>query len=209
MHSKFLSPSSAPNVLACAFFESGGGSAAADKGTELHRYHEALLLGKPYLLQNVDVDELKITLEDIEGVEWSARKIKAFSNGAPILVEDRLLINEEYDIFGTADAIVGDTVIDYKSGQVRDYSQQLTLYCLGLMRRNGSCVASYRIHYGAPEITQEGTVTREEAERLEAELILRRTAPDMFGRKANEGCSWCKNRNSCMAKLAESLGEKK
>lgn len=207
MHSKFLSPSSAPNVIACAFYESGGGSKAADKGTELHRYHEALLLGKPYLLQNVD--ELKITLEDIEGVEWSARKIKAFSNGAPILVEDRLLINEEYDIFGTADAIVGDVVIDYKSGQIRDYSQQLTLYCLGLMRRDNLSVASYLIHYGISQISHTGTVTLDQAERLEAELILRRTAPDMFGYQVNEGCSWCKNRNSCMAKLAESLGEKK
>ncbi len=207
MHSKFLSPSSAPNVIACAFYESGGVSRVADKGTELHRYHEALLLGKPYLLQNVD--ELKITLEDIEVVEWSAHKIKEFSSGAPILIEERLMINEEYDIFVTADAIVGDTVIDYKSGQVRDYSQQLALYCLGLMRRNGSFDSRYLIHYGASKITQMGTVTREEAERLEAELILRRTAPDMFGRKANEGCSWFKNRNSCMAKLAESLGEKK
>lgn len=207
MHSKFLSPSSAPHVLSCAFFESGGGSAAADKGTELHKLHEALLLGKPYRIESIN--ELKITAEDIEGVEWSAHKIKEFSSGAPILIEDRLLINEEYDIFGTADAIVGDVVIDYKSGQIRDYSQQLTLYCLGLMRRNGSFVASYIIHYGASQITHTGTVTREEAERLEAELILRRTAPDMFGRKANEGCSWCKNRSSCMAKLAESLGEKK
>lgn len=203
MHSKFLSPSSAPHVLACAFFESGGGSAAADKGTELHKLHEALLLGKPYRIESIN--ELKITAEDIEGVEWSARKIKEFSSGAPILIEERLMINEAYDIFGTADAIVGDTVIDYKSGQVRDYSQQLTLYCLGLMRRDDLFIASYLIHYGLSQISQTGTVTREQAERLEAELILRRTAPDMFGRKANEGCSWCKNRNSCMAKLAESV----
>lgn len=201
MHSKFLSPSSAPSVIKCAFFESGDGSAAADKGTELHRLHEALLLGKPYTV----TDGHGITSEDTEGVEWSARTIKELAGNAPILVEQKLMINEEYDIFGRADAVFEDVVCDYKSGRIRPHKEQLMLYCLGLMRSLNLREARYMILYGMFQTLKEWVVTLEAAERLEAELILRRKAPEMFGRKVIDGCTFCKNKNSCMAKLAESV----
>jgi hypothetical protein len=104
--------------------------------------------------------------------------------------------------FGTADFIGFDnesrlTVIDYKSGQQRDYYYQLITYALAAMQKYGEAECRVVTLYGRTEDVHEFMILKEDAE---AEVFA------LFDRLVEGGdpclcdyCGWCALNGSCEA----------
>ncbi len=197
-HHPRLAPSSLPALAACvAFVADGHETKWTVGGTDSHGVLGKMLLGQPV--------ELPDDLEQREGVQWAAEYIK---NGASTIlhVEHRLsLLDDNFNeiTFGTPDAYAvtengeGIDVWDYKSGQLRDYSEQVTCYALMAMRATGTQWARVHLLFGRFKKVFVVTITLAEASRNTLELIER---VKRGGEPTPcEYCTWCARALTCSA----------
>jgi CRISPR/Cas system-associated exonuclease Cas4 (RecB family) len=104
--------------------------------------------------------------------------------------------------FGTADFAGLDklgrlTVIDYKSGQQRDYYYQLVTYALAAMQKYGEDECRVVALYGKTETVHEFSIIREDAEAAVFGLI-DRLAKGGEPRLCDY-CGWCEHNGTCDA----------
>ncbi len=197
-HSKYLSPSSAPQKMVCAWWENlEEAGQAAEKGTFLHKvFEESLKKGSHQFPKRL---EHGATTEDLEGVFWAVDYV--LENYEQFETEQKIEIGGG-KTFGTADAVAENTVIDLKTGQIADYYEQIALYALGLMEKTGAESAEVVLLFSQFRSARSQIVTREEAENLWAELQNRVEMKETYPKTSFDGCKWCRNQLECQSKNA-------
>ena len=103
------------------------------------------------------------------------------------------------DYTGTADAICvsGRWVADLKSGQVRNYREQMAAYCLGLMTQHLETQWTYHLIFCDEEKIVSETLTFAEARAIVQGVVDKLgTAP-----VENEYCGWCAKSLTCSARV--------
>jgi hypothetical protein len=198
---KEISPSSLPKLAECALFVSApGASPAAERGTLLDKALRELLVDDPTTFD-------LLTAEDKAAVEWGANELRTLSGGYHVETREEHLGMEVPGLSkpGTADAVCvrAKWVADIKSGQVRNYRQQLAAYALACMVEHFANSWTAHVVYIDQRLRRTYDFTRDQAEATVSNLIAEassRTAEPT----PNEYCGWCANFNSCRALVRQS-----
>ena len=199
-HHPTLPPSAAPAIMKCPCYQPGKGGKAADKGTQQHDYLKALLSGNPdrSMVLGLEADE-------VEGVEWAfdycIAKIKENNSTEKPLIEERVTVfNDDFEdvSFGRLDFYHAGVLIDYKSGEVRDYDAQMAFYSLAMMQSTGLKQITAIALYGRYKKAIVTIHSLDAAQAVVDEVVKRRTAP---GRQPApcDYCGWCAANLTCPA----------
>jgi hypothetical protein len=189
-------PSRLPALACCPRYVGGEVGEAAHSGTRQHKALEQMMNGFP-----VDVDGL---IEDERAnAEWAAGYIQQASAGYRVLVEERVEIVEDFEplLFGRADVILSKSydamVIDYKSGAVRNYREQMAAYARGVMQLTGLDYCTVVELYGKMRKAVAYLMTYEETDFILP--IIARAKDPASPPTACDYCGWCANQTTCEA----------
>lgn len=198
---KEISPSSLPKLAECALFTSApGASAAAERGTLLDKALRELFMDDPTTFDT-------LSAEDKAAVEWGVNELRVLSGGYHVETREEHLGMEVPGLSrpGTADAVCvrAKWVADVKTGQVRNYRQQLAAYALACMQEHFADSWTAHVVYIDQRLRRTYDFTRDQAEATVSNLIAEassRTAEPT----PNEYCGWCANFNTCRAIVRQS-----
>ena len=191
-----LRPSNLPKLAICACFEPNpiAGEAAA-RGTQLDGIFRRRIAGD-------STDDTNIAKDDLDAVDWAVNTLRAIAGTAHIIADDERCRIECLGLTGTADAWIPElgASADLKTGQIRNYREQMAAYALGFMD------ATFRMNWTVHLLfcDQRQLVTHQftyaEAKALVAEVIARYHD---FGKEpvVCEYCSWCAKAETCPARL--------
>ncbi len=202
-HHPTLPPSSLPALAQCSQYKSGPAGPAAERGTLQHDYLEQLLTSP------MRDKCLGLTAEEREAVEWAAGYIEANrSASAQLHVEKRVsLMDEDFNeiTFGRLDAFAAPDLFDYKSGDERNYKEQMAAYALAVMDEAG--LESVQVHelYGRTKHANKYRLYRYDAKALVFPVIERAGKGDP---NPCDYCGWCAKAATCPALIerAQAVG---
>ena len=190
---KEISPSMLPKLASCPLFEgAGGASEAASRGT-------AIDIVVRELVSNLQPSIL-LSAEDAFVATWGETKLKELAKGCEIETREEYLAMAVPHMgkMGTADGRCKPLswVADIKTGQMRNYREQLAAYCLACM--NDEFKTSYTAHviYVDQQLVRSYDFTYEEAERIVLDVLNKATSKDAEPTPC-EYCSWCKHFSIC------------
>lgn len=226
-----IGPSKLPALAACPCYVSDPkGSAAAEKGSDLHEIFEHSVKGT--LREKAEKDQrFRLLLQsfkdsDLAGIQWATESVRetiAISLSVPtaeidlaalvkagtLRVEEKVsVIDENFEEvnFGTLDlwfSVPGVAILwDLKTGRRRNYREQMANYCLAKFQEDPT-ISRIRsiLLFSAERKIDEDEFDLETAESVFWSAIRGATAAD---RKANpcDYCSWCLSRPTCPALLS-------
>jgi hypothetical protein len=144
---------------------------------------------------------------DIEAVEWGVATLQKLADGHKIETREEYLQMDVPGLSrpGTADAVCigAKWVADIKTGQVRNYREQLAAYALACMDAHWEESWTTHVVYVDQQAVRSYEFTREQCERIVGEVIASATAP-LAQPVPCEYCDWCANKNQCRALVAQS-----
>lgn len=185
-------PSSLPKLAACPCFASSPGtSEAAERGTLLDGViRDAIATGDTGFRQ-------KLVREDVDAVEWAVAKVRLMAMGCEVFTDDARCAVASVDervASGTMDAVCPELcwLVDYKTGQLRDYRGQMAAYALGCMEAFWAEEWTAHLLFVDQREVVTHRFTREEAERCVEEVFARPMEPSSC-----EYCSWCGRFECC------------
>ena len=191
-----LRPSNLPKLAICACFEPNADAGpAAERGTKLDGVFRRRVLGDKSEDTGVEQNEL-------DAVNWSMNTLRAIAGTSEIITaEDRCKI-ECLGLTGTADAWLPELGMsaDLKTGQIRNYREQMAAYALGFMEATFRTEWTSHLLFCDQRQLITHRFTYEEAKALVNEVIAR------FHDAAKQPvvcdyCSWCANAETCAARL--------
>jgi len=195
--SKEISPSTLPKLAECALFEGANGtSSAAERGTAVDLAIRNLVAG----------NELE-PMADVVGFDFSpiafgVKQLKRLARNSFIETREEYLAMAVPGLskLGTADAVCKDQkwVADIKTGQVRNYRNQLMAYSLACMEDNFETSWTAHVIYVDQKLIRSYDFTYEEAKQGTQRVIDRATSAEAKPTPC-EYCSWCKHYNNCNA----------
>lgn len=208
-----LRPSSMPKVGECAKYENspfkaGPPAQRGDLGDE--SYREAFL-GNMRPLETLDAnvqklaDENNTTLEPLrEGIEWAIERTKLIAGDEDIITEEEYLwveVEEMDSGGGTMDADIPAKAIgiDLKTGQIRNYKEQMATYALGRMRADFLEEYTMILIFCDQKETITHRFTYAEAERIVQRLREKHLDPDEKPTPC-QYCNWCGAYERCQAR---------
>jgi len=199
-HHPVFAPSAFPALVHCRHFRNAGTeSANATRGTSQHELLARILTNQP-IPEDVDANDLAC-------VEWAAQVINNCTSAEKREVEaGMILIGRDWQqlTFGTADVVsmtprvTGDilVVVDYKSGEYKEYRPQLHVYARMAMERHGVNRCECHILYGMDKHDETFTVNYDETNYIVD--IIKQINNDQLGEeKANEFCRYCAHQPTC------------
>jgi len=192
--SKEISPSTLPKLAECALFEGASGtSAAAERGTAVDLAIRNLISAE---------NDVAIVGEDAGAIAYGVEELKRLAKGSFIETREEYLAMAVPGLskLGTADAVckAEKWVADIKTGQVRDYRNQLQAYSLACMEDNFETSWTAHVIYVDQKMIRSYDFTYEEAKQGTQRTIDRATSADAKP-TPSEYCSWCKHFNNCHA----------
>ncbi len=129
-----LRPSNLPKLAACPCYEPNPNAGpAAERGSALDALFRARMQG------DMDPSGMAhdLNAEDIGAVEWAVTTLKVLAGDAQVITreEDCCVTIPGFEKPGTADALILGKFAhaDLKTGQIRNYREQMAAYALGLM----------------------------------------------------------------------------
>ena len=193
---KELTPSSAPKLAECAVFVgASGASAAAERGTAIDRAIRLAMDG-----DTAPLDQL--TADDLAAATWGIETLRKLSGGEHVETREEYLAMAVPGLskLGTADALCKRQrwVADIKTGQVRNYRQQLAAYALACMEDHFAESWTAHVVYVDQQLVRSYDFTREEAEATTQRWIAEATSADAKPTPC-EYCQWCAHFNECGA----------
>ena len=199
LENKLIRHSSLPKLAECPCYEGKAGEAgpAAQRGLLLDAVYRARLRGGAAMPQGLSV-------EDLGAVEWAVTATLELAGGAVVLTgeEECRVRTPGMEHVGTADAIIRDRmlVLDLKSGQVRNYREQMAAYALGMMNESFESEWTCVLLFCDSRKTVEHRFTWEEAEAIVNGVVQGATNP---ARKPAlcEYCDWCAKAGTCEARV--------
>ena len=198
---KEISPSSLPKLAECALFTSApGASAAAERGTLLDKALRELLVDDPTTFDLLSADDKK-------AVEWGVDELRTLSGGYHVETREEYLCMEVPGLSkpGTADAVCvrAQWVTDIKTGQVRNYRQQLAAYALACMHEHFADSWTAHVVYVDQRLRRTYTFTRDQAEAT-VSAVIAEASSRLAEPTPNEYCGWCAHANGCKALVRQS-----
>jgi hypothetical protein len=197
---KEISPSMLPKLASCpVFVGASGASEAAERGTRLDDAIRNCIIGD--FRAEIKPDEDRIA------VEWGVAKLKELAQEHPIETREEYLQMDVPGLSrpGTADAVcVGAKwVADIKTGQIRNYREQLAAYALACMDAAWEDSWTAHVVYVDQQTVRSYEFTREQCERIVGEVIAKATGP-LAQPVPREYCDWCANKDKCKALVLQS-----
>jgi hypothetical protein len=195
--------SSLSKLAECVLYESSGGSSpAAMRGTQLDRVIRETLIGNPLPWLNIEPGS-----EDFDACVWGVETLQELSEGAYIETREEYLAMHvsQLSASGTADALceLRRWVADIKSGQIRNYREQLAAYSLACMDQYWVEEWTAHVLYIDHQVVRSYKFSREQAERMIALIVSRATSP-LAQPTPCEYCGWCKHQDTCKALVVQS-----
>ena len=192
--SKEISPSTLPKLAECALFEGASGtSAAAERGTAVDVAIRNLISAE---------NDMAIVGEDAGAIAYGVEELTRLANGSFVETREEYLAMAVPGLskLGTADAVCKEQkwVADIKTGQVRDYRNQLQAYALACMEDNFEMSWTAHVIYVDQSMIRSYDFTYEDAKQGTQRVIDRATSADAKP-TPSEYCSWCKHFNNCHA----------
>ncbi len=191
---KEISPSSLPKLAECALFEGAGGtSSAAERGTAVDVAIRNLISAQ---------DNVTFIGEDSSAIAYGVEELTRLAKGSFIETREEYLAMAVPGLskLGTADAVckAEKWVADIKTGQARNYRDQLQAYSLACMEDNFEMSWTAHVIYVDQKLIRSYDFTYEEAKQGTQRTIDRATSAEAKPTPC-EYCSWCKHYNSCNA----------
>ena len=195
--SKEISPSTLPKLAECALFEGASGtSAAAERGTAVDVAIRNLIAG------NELEPMASVVGFDFSPIAYGVEELTRLAKGSFVETREEYLAMAVPGLskLGTADAVCKEQkwVADIKTGQVRDYRNQLMAYSLACMEDNFETSWTAHVIYVDQAMIRSYDFTYEEAKQGTQRVIDRATSADAKP-TPSEYCSWCKHFNNCHA----------
>jgi hypothetical protein len=195
--SKEISPSTLPKLAECALFEGASGtSAAAERGTAVDVAIRNLVAGNE-LEPVADVVGF-----DFSPIAYGVNELTRLAKGSFVETREEYLAMAVPGLskLGTADAVCKEQkwVADIKTGQVRNYREQLAAYSLACMEDNFDTSWTAHVVYVDQKMNRSYEFSYEEAKQITQRTIDRATSADAKP-TPSEYCSWCKHFNNCNA----------
>jgi hypothetical protein len=157
--------------------------------------------------QSISGDTLPDVGEYAEPVNWGVVKLLELANGHRIETREEYLQMDVPGLSrpGTADAVCigAKWVADIKTGQIRNYREQLAAYALACMDAHWEETWTAHVVYVDQQAVRSYEFTREQCERIVGEVIASATAP-LAQPVPCEYCDWCANKNQCRALVTQS-----
>lgn len=200
-HHKKFSPSRFPMLAKCPCFEGGEVGEAAQSGTRQHRILESALKG-------TYITGMDYSPEEFANAMWAFHKVVSMTSDNR-MVEHRLTLEQDFEVlmFGTADVVdLADgvvTLIDYKSGEERDYRPQMACYARMAMQTLGVDLCRVVELYGRSKNVNEYQLSFSDTDFIMA--IMAGVDDPNKKPKACEFCAWCKHHITCDAPAQEVL----
>jgi len=197
---KEISPSSLPKLAGCALFEGANGtSSAAERGTEIDKAIRNLILENT--TSTVVVNMQKVG-EDFSPITYGVEELERLAKGSFVETREEYLAMAVPGLskLGTADAVckAEKWVADIKTGQLRNYRDQLMAYSLACMEDNFEMSWTAHVIYVDQKLIRSYDFTYEEAKQGTQRTIDRATSAEAQPTPC-EYCSWCKHYNNCHA----------
>ena len=204
--SKEISPSMLPKLDECPLFQgSDGTSSAANRGTRIDIEIRNFIVNSAFFKTDQHLKfglERLNTLEDYDSIAWGIEKLFELAHGSFIETREEYLAMAvpRLSKMGTADAICKDQkwVADIKTGQARNYKQQLAAYALACMEDNFASKWTAHVVYVDQRIVRSYEFTYDDAMNV-IETIVEKSTSDSAMPVPCEYCSWCKHYNNCSA----------
>lgn len=198
-----LRASNFPKLALCACYKSDPNpSPAAERGSALDALFRARMAGVP------EQHEMfyKPNEADLDAVEWAVTTLKALAGGADVLTREndcRVAI-PGLENPGTADAIIPGKLAhaDLKTGQKRNYREQMAGYALGLMEAHFASEWTAHLLFCDQKEVVTHRFTFEEARSIVEAVIDRFNDPKKSPTPC-EYCGWCAKHETCPARLAQ------
>jgi hypothetical protein len=192
--SKEISPSTLPKLAECALFQGANGtSSAAERGTAVD-----------VAIRNLISAEYDVAIvgEDSSAIAYGVEELTRLAKGSFIETREEYLAMAVPGLskLGTADAVckAEKWVADIKTGQLRNYRDQLQAYSLACMEDNFEMSWTAHVIYVDQKLIRSYDFTYEEAKQGTQRTIDRATSADAKPTPC-EYCSWCKHYNNCHA----------
>ena len=197
-----LRPSALPKLTLCACYKSDPNPGpAAGRGTSLDTRFRVRIQGLPE-----PEDGFQPTEADNAAVEWAVATVRALAGGTPIITnEDDCRVTIPWiENPGTADAILPERLAhaDLKTGQKRNYREQMAAYALGLMEQHFASEWTAHLLFCDQKEVVTHRFTFDEARQIVEAVVRKFHDPDKQP-SVNEYCGWCVNREVCPARPAE------
>jgi len=192
--SKEISPSSLPKLAECALFEGANGtSSAAERGTAVDLAIRNLISAQ---------DNVTFIGEDSSVIAYGVEELTRLAKGSFVETREEYLAMAVPGLskLGTADAVckAEKWVADIKTGQIRNYRDQLMAYSLACMEDNFETSWTAHVIYVDQKLIRSYDFTYEEAKQGTQRTIDRATSAEAKPTPC-EYCSWCKHYNNCNA----------
>lgn len=211
---KEISPSILPKLAECALYEGSeiGDKTAVNRGTNIDiairqvvwecQFDPIVNLEKKahQALKKILGDEP--SEEDCASVIWGAQELMRLADGEIVETREEFLAMgvPQLSKMGTADAAcwAKKWVSDIKTGQARNYREQLAAYSLACMRDNFEENWTAHVIYVDQKITRTYCFSQDEAEKMLDRILYKATNAETKPTPC-EYCSWCKHYNHCGA----------
>jgi len=133
-------------------------------------------------------------------VIWSAQYIMSVVGRKKLITEERISVmrGDEEITFGSMDAYCKGHLFDLKTGQIRDYKQQMAAYALGVMQKYKEKKLTCHLVYSKTKEVEKFDLTREEAEDTVYAIVDSVNDPTRSPWPC-EYCAWCDRKESCTA----------
>ena len=191
-----IRPSTLPKLAACACYESNHVvGPAAERGTQMDGAFRA------YYHTGDMVSGLDG--EQVAAIIWAADALKALADGAEVITEESLCeIQISADLKGTADAICVDRYFhaDLKSGQIRNYREQMAAYAVGFMEREFLDQWDAHLLFCDQKKVITYHFALEEAKSIVQAVIDRANNPERQPTVCDY-CSWCAKVETCAPRM--------
>ncbi len=197
-----LRPSALPKLAECACYESDPNPGpAAERGSALDALFRSRMAGHP--------DQAEMFFEptdaDLDAVDWAVTTVRALAGGTEVITREQecQIDIPGFDKPGTADALIPDKLAhaDLKTGQKRNYREQMAAYALGLMERHFASEWTAHLIFCDQKEVVTLRFTFEEAKRLVGGVVARYRDPQKQPTPCDY-CGWCAKRESCPARMA-------
>jgi len=197
-----LRPSNLPKLAVCAcYVPNPDAGPAAARGSALDAMFRARMQGSPNQAEMFH----QPTEEDIVAVEWAVNIARVLAGGSPLITaesECRLTI-PGFENPGTADALIPDKLAhaDLKTGQKRNYREQMAAYALGLMEQHFASEWTAHLLFCDQKEVVTHRFAYDEAKQIVAAVVARYHDPAKQPSPC-EYCAWCAREQTCEARLA-------
>jgi hypothetical protein len=192
--------SSLPKLAECPVFVGGDGySEFAQRGTRIDNDIRDIIAGKEVPASEDEGEKAATT--------WGVQTLLDLAGGSFIETREEYLQMDVPGLSrpGTADALCVEKkwLADVKSGQIRNYREQMAAYSLACMESSWETSWTAHVIYVDQKVVRSYQFTREQAERIVQDVVGAATSP-LARPTPCQYCGWCANKDRCSALVLQS-----